>query len=531
MQGLRTSSASGRIGWLRRWVEGSGVAILLAPGLIWTQLSRTHVDVYHRLLPLTTVVRALAVDLVLLSLVAMLVIRGLEALSSRMEAEGGRRNLFLLLWAIWFSLLAARAVAGLIVAQVLWWRQISTGRTFLLALIVLLVFWLISRRWYLGIVKALRVGCLLLGFCIFWMVPVLVATSLAHQPWDLTRFRKPLPAQTAPHARIVWLLFDEMSYDQVFVHRWPGLELPNLDRFRTQSVTFSDVQPDGFFTEDVIPSLLLGKPIEDVLGTPSGWMVYRTSARAPWQRFDGNETLFAAAERQGWTTGAIGGYNPYCRILRDQLDFCWMNLPLLPDHFSRSESTFGNVVAPLVANWDRLSGRPHGAPPPNSASLDTLGAVRAGSALIADTQIDFCFVHLPLPHPPGQYNRRTGRIGQGGGSYIDNLALSDRVLGRMLDEIARSGAADRTTVIVSSDHSWRVWIWRHAFGWTQEDELASGHGRFNPNPTLMVRFPGETAAGEVTRPMPLLSLHELIEELMAGRIGNAQRLEAWAVQQ
>ena len=67
--------------------------------------------------------------------------------------------------------------------------------------------------------------------------------------------------------------------------------------------------------------------------------------------------------------------------------------------------------------------------------------MRAGDALIGDQEIDLCFVHLPLPHPPGHYNRKTGRIGMGG-SYIDNLALSDRILGQMLAEIAASGAED-----------------------------------------------------------------------------------------
>ena len=51
-------------------------------------------------------------------------------------------------------------------------------------------------------------------------------------------YGKPLPAATTPHQRVVWLLFDEMSYDQVFVHRFPGLELPNLDKLRGESVDF-----------------------------------------------------------------------------------------------------------------------------------------------------------------------------------------------------------------------------------------------------------------------------------------------------
>lgn len=518
--------------WIRSWLEGAGAAILLTPGLMWLQLSRTHIDLYHRLLPLTTVDRALALDLVQLSLAAMVMVRGLEAAERRfgMTPGGAGRRLILLVWALWFGLLAARTVAGLIVAQVLWWQQITTGRAFLLVAVVLGLVWLASGRWYRAAVRGLRFALMLLGFCIFWMAPALVIASLARQPHDEAEFRKPVPA-AAPHARIVWLLFDEMSYDQVFDHRWPGLELPNLDKMRGESVTFSNVQPDGFFTEDVIPSLLLGKPIDDVLGTASGGMVYRTAAKSPWQRWDGGQTLFADAEREGWTTGALGSYNPYCRILRDQLDFCWMDLQALPDHLSRDQSTWGNVVAPLRADWERTVGRKPARRAADPTSLETLGAVSAADRLIGDTAVDLCFIHLPVPHPAGNYDRRTGRIGAGG-SYVDNLALADRVLGHLLEDIGNSGATERTTVIVSSDHSWRVWLWRHSYGWTSEDEAASGHGKFDPRPMLMVRFPVETAAATViSRPVPLLAMHALVEQMMAGKIEDQQQLETWAATQ
>ena len=523
-----------RTSWTRSWLEGAGAAILLAPGLIWAELSQTHIDQFHRLLPLTTVARALAVDLALLSLTAMLVIRGLEALTANLDLRGApkRRRAALLLWTLWFGLLAARTVAGMIVAQVLWWQQITTGRAFLLVAGLLAILWLASVRWYAGTVRVLRFAVLLVGFSIFWMIPALVVASLAHQPHDEAQFRKPLPPASTPHRRVVWLLFDEMSYDQVFVHRWPGLELPNLDELRAQSVIFTDVQPDGFFTEDVIPSLFLGKPIEDVRGTSSGSMIYQPAKHAPWQAFDGDQTLFADARHAGWTTGAIGEYNPYCRILKDQLDFCWMGMPTLPDHFSRDSTTLGNVVAPLAANWERLF-RHRGVPATTSSvpgSVDALATMRAGSDLIADEAIDLCFVHLPLPHPPGNYNRQTGRIGPGG-SYIDNLALSDKVLGALLADIAKTSDAQQTTVILSSDHSWRAWLWRNNFGWTQEDEQASGHGHFDARPMLLVKFPGQTTPDAITRAVPLLSMHELVERTILGQIANPQQLEDWAARQ
>ena len=462
----------------------------------------------------------------------MLVVRFLDRgtpladrLSNRVRRPAG------LLWALWFGILAPpfRTVANLALANVNWWQRVSALEAFLWMAVPLFVVWILSARWFAGTVRVLRFAVLLLGFCIFWTRPGLVVDSMTHQPRDQASFIKPLPAPAAPHQRIVWVLFDEMSYDQVFVHRFPGLQLPNLDKLRAESTTFSGMDPDGRFTEDVIPSILLGVPIDQVRGTRSGWMIYQSRRNGPWLRFQGSQTLFASAQLDGWTTGVVGEFNPYCRVLRDQLDSCWMSLPPLPNDLSRDNSTLGNLFAPLTGAWNRQFHRKQPAPP-GPQTVDILSSVAAGDALIRDSAIDLCLVHLPFPHPPGDYNRNTGRIGPGG-TYIDNLALSDRILGHILAEIAQSPDAGRTTLILSSDHSWRTWLWRGRFDWTPEEEAASRHGYFDPRPMLMVRFPGQTTPDTVSRPVPLLAMHQLVERIMGGQIESQQQLLAWAAEQ
>jgi len=511
--------------WARCSIEGAGSALLLAPGLIWNQLSQSHLDLYHRLLPITTVVRALAIDVAVLWLTATLALRLLEAIMAR---RVDRRSLWLLLWALWFGLLAARLIAGLIVAQLLSWQQLSARRAFALMATVLFATWLIAPRAYPTAIRGLRFVVLLLGFCMFWALPMLAIAGFARQPHDQAEFHKPIAATTSPNRRIVWLLFDEMSWDQVFDHRWPGLDLPNLDQLRAQSVTFSDMQPNGYFTEQIIPSLFLGKPIVDTRGTTAGNLLYQTVRHGPWSAFDGNATLFGDAKRQGWTTGISGDYNPYCRILRDQLDSCWMRLIVFGDHLSRDKSTWDNVTAPVQAAWARALHQPF-EPAPTQADIFA-GMISSARRLITDDNIDFAFLHLYLPHPPGFYNRKTGHVAMGG-SYIDNLALADRSLGDLLLSLSQTRSADQTTLIVSSDHSWRVGIWRHGFGWTKEDEQASGHGYFDPRPTLIVRFPNETAPMEIALPVPLLAMHDMIERMMAGQMSDPQQLQAWAAKQ
>ena len=57
-----------------------------------------------------------------------------------------------------------------------------------------------------------------------------------------------------------------------------------------------------------------------------------------WQAFDAHATLFSDAQRLGWTTGVVGWYNPYCRILAGTLNYCYWRMGdgqsdgALPDH-------------------------------------------------------------------------------------------------------------------------------------------------------------------------------------------------------
>jgi hypothetical protein len=524
------STKAGPISWARCCIEGAGAALLLAPGFIWNQLSQTHLDLYHRLLPVTTVVRALAIDVAALWLLATLVLRLLEWVAVRGGGSpfAGRRNSWTLVCALWFGLLAARAIAGLFLAQVLAWQELSALRVFLVIAGILLLLWLLAPNSYAAAVRGLRFAVLLLGCSIFWVLPMLAIAGFAHQPRDRPEFQKPVPVAAAPHRRIVWLLFDEMSYDQVFDHRWPGLNLPNLDRLRAQSVTFSAMEPDGYFTERIIPSLFLGKPIVDARSTEAGALLYQSVKSGRWQTFDENATLFGDARRAGWTTGISGDYNPYCRMLPDQLDFCAMRLLVFGEHLSRDKTTLENVEGPIRAGWARAMHQPFevGA----SEAQNFAGMMNSGRELVANDTIDFAFVHLYLPHPPGVYNRKTGRVANGG-SYIDNLALADRSLGDLLQALAQTPSANQTTLIVSSDHSWRVGLWRHAFGWTREDELASGHGHFDPRPFLVVRFPEETSPAVIASPVPLLAMHDMIERMLAGQISSTQQLESWAAAQ
>ncbi|MFT4111162.1 sulfatase-like hydrolase/transferase [Silvibacterium sp.] len=502
----------------RLWLEGAGTGIVFSIGLCWNQISPTHLYLYHRLLPVTTMVRATTIDLVLACLLGTAIVWLLDKIDSQ-----GRT----LLWLAFAGVIVARLVAGLMASEVILKAGITPVKFWLPVCAAGLLLWLLARKAYSFAVNGLRTLLLLLGICIFWMLPELVALSLQHTRAEAETFSRNVPHVPSPHRRVIWALFDELSWNLTFDQRWPGLDLPNFDQLRAQSVSFPNLQPAGFYTEQVVPSLLLGKPIEEVRSTPQGWLQYRPTAHGSWQSFQGEQTLFADAHRQGWTTGLAGIYNPYCRLLPSQLDVCWSQLLPFADHMSPDQSTFSNVMAPIHASWVRSVQHPE----QKSETHDGVTAIlREANTLIANEDVDFVFLHLPLPHPPGEFDRRTGRI-RSGGSYLDNLALADQVLGSLRQEIARTGSAGQTTLVVSSDHSWRIPLWRFERFWTEEDETLarSQNYVFDPRPVLMVSFPGESAGLGVKSSLPLLDMHEMLEEILSGRIASSDQLQAWAL--
>jgi hypothetical protein len=54
-----------------------------------------------------------------------------------------------------------------------------------------------------------------------------------------------------PH-RIIWIVMDELSYQQVYRQRFPGLELPAFDALKSQATVFTHVVPPDIATE-VVP--------------------------------------------------------------------------------------------------------------------------------------------------------------------------------------------------------------------------------------------------------------------------------------
>lgn len=504
------------------WLQGAGLAMLYLLPLIASFLSSSQDGFYHQVMPITSLTRGVLLDLLLLSVLLGAGIAWLEGMRSDLL----RQCLWLLVLFViaWVAERGAVAFLHNISNTIYLPEWLSHVPWIMLAIFVaLLVF---ARRYYGFVIKAATFFLASAGIAsVFVVLPQLVYASFNHAPPEQASFSRPVSRPWRPgESRIVWLLFDELSYNQAFEHPQPGIHLPAFSRLQQESVSFSQLTARGNFTDYIVPSLLLGKPISAVKSNRRGELLWRYGANHDWHQFDASATVFAEAQRQNWSTGIAGWYNPYCRLLADVLDRCYWSFQDFGggSRFSRlssERSTLQNArdALPLVPQIENVleHGKASRGHTSQSHNKDFRSVLHEAKSLIADQEIRFAFIHLAVPHPPGIY---PDPLQPGREDYLGNLILADQTLAELGAEIQKTPAAADTILVVSSDHSWRVPFWRSAPGWTPAEERATDGGVFDQRPVLMVRFPGQNKPQQINRPQSEMIVHGLLLDLIEGKV-------------
>jgi Sulfatase len=359
-------------------------------------------------------------------------------------------------------------------------------------------------------------SAVLTGFAIF---ALLITFQLIHATlWrpGPQAYSAAIPMQPATRPRLVWILFDELAYKPVFESRDPSLNLLNFDRLRSESTLYTDVTPIAYRTTRVVPSLMLGQTVTDVVYTSDNRYLVRIGDSSHWTTFDASASLFGTAKRDGLTTSIVGWYVAYCPIFAGIANQCYWSNDDVQDRGPTSlDASFAeNVWFPLrilveqflapskawadVANWG-AQGHIASVKDVSSHALVTL----------AISQADIIYLHLPAPHPLEFWNRHTGTFAAGG-SYLDSLDYSDRLLGRMLDLLQSQPRWQATTLIVQGDHSWRTQMWRPLPGWSAEDERISHGGEWDPRPLVMIHAPGEQSPQTVSAATSVMFVHDFV---------------------
>jgi hypothetical protein len=325
------------------------------------------------------------------------------------------------------------------------------------------------------------------------------------------------------HPLLVWIVFDELSYQQVFGQRARDLALPNFDALRRESTMFTDVLPIGLKTVKVIPSLLSGHVVESFNFHFNNSYTVRYAGERNFQPLTGSQTVFGDAQKAGWRTAAVGWYNPYCALYAGAIDECyWMNLDRLDGPMAQHDSFWRNTWMPLQqvvreAKAPVRAGRDDCTFDVRQRYQTHIDLQHHAMQVIHTDQADFIFLHMSIPHSPNIWSRLQGNYIQFcDSSYLDNLALADRVLGRFMATLQSSPRWNDTTLIVEGDHGWRVQLWNWLPAWTDEDDLAS-HDIFDTRPALLIHQAGQTQPQTVSTSWSLINVHSFVEDVLHGR--------------
>ena len=398
------------------------------------------------------------------------------------------------------------------------------GIVLVLALVwagVLLLLLLRFPKWYR---RLMRVGS---GICVALVVfaissigQLLWVARWKPQPNQINAAWTQSPQPPRQHPLLVWIIFDELSYDQVFEHRARDLNLPNFDGLRSESTLFTDTQPAGYHTVKIIPSLLTGQIVDGIRYNFHNKLWVRHEADHKWGPIDGSQTVFADAQNSGWRTAAVGWYNPYCGIYANYIQNCfWTNHDMFDGLMAQREGFWSNVYTPLKQVVREMKS-------PSRADRDLCtfdvrqrfqtetDLQHHAFELLQTDQADFVFIHLAVPHSPNIWSRIQDNYTQYcDSSYLDNLALTDRVLGRIVGMLKASPRWGATTLIVEGDHGWRIDAWNWLPAWTQEDDAAS-RGVFDPRPAMIIHQPGQTQPQTIAKPWPIVQVHGVVEQVL-----------------
>jgi hypothetical protein len=308
--------------------------------------------------------------------------------------------------------------------------------------------------------------------------------------------RPPDLVDSVGKTRVVWIIFDELDEDIAFDHRPASLSLPQFERLRHESL-FSD--------RGIAPASTTRQSVPTLLGD-----------------------IFMATRKAHQNAAIVGSELPYGFMFRGVV----ASLEAMPSAATELAATRPTM---LDRTWHYLYTRLYPRRPLFDAETRRLSrqsdmgrfeSLRHWAEERAiDTRYQLVYIHLPIPHLLGMWDRRAGKFSTSdSSSYLDNLALADRTLGQIRGAMETAGVWDKTTLIVSSDHPLRDFIIEAAGWWNDAETAALPHidRKYVP---FILKLPGQPHA-ELHTPIKTVHTRDLVLAVLDGRVTTNAQAEA-----
>ena len=216
-------------------------------------------------------------------------------------------------------------------------------------------------------------------------------------------------------------------------------------------------------TQESVPSLITGRLVTRVDRIAADDLLLNLADTPQAQRWSSLPNVFTKARELGVNCALAGFYHAYPRVFGDKLvesssisslalfeePEYWTGAHGLEKLYRMAQSALLRVPllkrSGLLGNWRERE----------TSRLIYLQVRDRALKLLRRPEIGLVFLHFPIPHPLGFYDRRTDRLTTERGNYDDNLALVDRTLGELRAAMERSGQWENSFVLLTTDHPLR----------------------------------------------------------------------------
>lgn len=376
------------------------------------------------------------------------------------------------------------------------------------------LFWLVSHR-HVIVGKSLRIPLLIVPFAIMTIGQSIFALWQV-QPESAFQIRDRVKNQVQKKKAaipVVWIIFDELDYGLAFGRRPKDLLLPAFDSLLETSLSATFAYSPFYMTSVSIPALLTGAVLEKTNDISINEMMV-TKADGSIEKLQTESTIFGDANARGIKTAIFGWSFPYARLFSKidvVKDYPTTITTQISDHLlevlprqlrslveTLYVSPFGNTLAS------------------DKHILSTLSMQRDVIKYFQSKQHDgLVFLHYPVPHSLSIYNRYTHKFGPNRNSdaYLDNLALTDLLLGDIRRTMEVAGTWDKNLVIVSSDHHWRANIYD---GVVDKQRVP-----------FIIKLPFQNMAKTVNSRFETVRTRDLIIQILDGKLKTAEDVALW----
>lgn len=378
-----------------------------------------------------------------------------------------------------------------------------------------------------------------------------VLVTFSQAVWGMINYRKaeeiPFSTQLANiksqktenlKNRVVWIIFDELGNVFSPESAPPKLKLSEFEKLKKESLMATNATQPGGITLLSIPSLLTGKIVEDTKIISNNDLLLNFKNQGS-SRFSETPTIFSKVKALGGNTSLVGWYHSYCRVIGQDLTAChWESYDLIegaeePNVFSAIISNFQETLNFVPFIGFRLFENIKQNTERKNYIARHFQMMDVAQQSVVDSNIDLALIHLPFPHNPFLYQPETGSFDNKNGNYVDNLYLTNQVLGKLRQEMEKVGLWDNTTIIISSDHHWRLSLYKKN-GWGDLDDLIAKDESFaimknieNTKIPFFVKLRNQKESVIYEKPFNTVITHDLILAIMKGEVENMEDLKKW----